>query len=187
MKVLTAIALAKVAAVVLGRLLAALVTAAAISVTATAQDKAKEPKASSKAEKGATTSQAGVEGVKAASKAFYAALGVLDDGTAMSKVWAQRPYVTFIGPRSKAVIVGWDAQKKYWLENNKRFAQRNASITEPQIHVNGNLAWEIGIERGNVKMQDGTASEVANFVTGVYERIDGRWLRVSHHAQPIPK
>jgi len=173
----------------IGRLVPAVLAAALIAGPAAAQEKAKDAKApaSSKADKGATKSQAGVEGVKAASKAFYAALAVLDDGTAMSKVWAQKPYVTFVGPRSKAMIVGWEAQKKYWLENNKAFAERKVSITEPQIHVNGNLAWEMGIERGNVKTQNGTALEVANFVTGVYERIDGRWLRVSHHAQPIPK
>ena len=127
------------------------------------------------------------DGVRAASKAFYAALAVLDDGTAMTKVWAHKPYVTFVGPRSKAIIVGWEAQKKYWEENNKAFAERNVSLADSRIHVNGNLAWEMGIETGTAKMQNGTASKVENFVTGVYERIDGRWLKVSHHAQPKPQ
>jgi len=58
---------------------------------------------------------ADVEGVKAASKAFYAALAVLDNGEAMEKVWAHTPYVTYVGPRAKAIIVGWDAQQKYWV------------------------------------------------------------------------
>ena len=57
---------------------------------------------------------ADVEGVKAASKAFYAALAALDNGASMEKVWAHTPYVTYVGPRSKTIIVGWDAQKKYW-------------------------------------------------------------------------
>lgn len=132
--------------------------------------------------------EAGADGVKAASKAFYAALAVLDDGTAMSKVWGpKKPYVTFVGPRSKAIIVGWDAQKKYWVENNKAFEERKVSVAEPHIHVNGNLAWEMGVETGNVKLKNGTASKVDNFVTNVYERIDGRWLMVSHHAQPRPQ
>jgi ketosteroid isomerase-like protein len=131
--------------------------------------------------------EGGVQGVRAASKAFYQALAVLDDGTAMSKVWAQKPYVTFVGPRSKAVVVGWEAQKQYWLKNNEAFAERKASITEQRIHVNGNLAWEMGVETGDVKMKDGTPRKVDHFVTGVYERIDGRWLKVSHHAQPRPQ
>ena len=131
--------------------------------------------------------EAGEDGVKAASKAFYAALAVFDDGTAMSKVWAQKPYVTFVGPRSKTMLVGWDAQKQYWAKNNEAFAERKVTLTEQRIHVHGHLAWEMGVETGNVKMKDGRASDVDHFVTGVYERIDGRWLRVSHHAQPRPK
>ena len=47
---------------------------------------------------------ADIDGVKAASKAFYEAVVVIDDGTAMEKVWAQTPYVTYVGPRSTAVI-----------------------------------------------------------------------------------
>jgi hypothetical protein len=50
-----------------------------------------------------------LEGVKAASNAFYAALAVLDGGAAMEKVFAHTPYITFVGPRSKSIIVGWDA------------------------------------------------------------------------------
>src|SRR5262245_51799143 len=61
---------------------------------------------------------ADLEGVQAASKAFYAALAVLDNGEAMEKVWAHTPYVTYVGPRAKSIIVGWDAQKQYWVETN---------------------------------------------------------------------
>ena len=46
---------------------------------------------------------ADVDGVKAASKAFYAALAVLDNGEAMEKVWAHTPYVTYVGPRHTSV------------------------------------------------------------------------------------
>src|SRR5215475_8160328 len=56
-----------------------------------------------------------VEGVKGASKDFYGALNMLDNGEAMEKVWAHTPYVTYVGPRAKStIIVGWDALKKYW-------------------------------------------------------------------------
>jgi len=66
-----------------------------------------------------------IDGVRAASKAFYEAVVVVDDGTAMEKVWAQTPYVTYVGPRSTAIILGWEAQKKYWTEFNKPFSQRS--------------------------------------------------------------
>jgi ketosteroid isomerase-like protein len=128
-----------------------------------------------------------IEGVKAASKEFYAALAVLDNGEAMDKVWAHMPYITFIGPRSKSVIVGWDGQKKYWSESNKLFLQRDIMLLDQQIHVNGNLAWEMGRETGDVKMANGSTRKANNMVTNVYEKIEGRWFIVSHHAQPTPK
>jgi ketosteroid isomerase-like protein len=131
--------------------------------------------------------EADMEGVKAASKAFYAALAVLDNGESMEKVWAHTPYVTYVGPRAKAIIVGWDAQKKYWADTNKLFAQRNVSLSDQQIHVNGNFAWELGQESGDPKLKDGTDAKADYFVTNVYEKIDRRWLMVSHHAQPKPR
>ena len=128
-----------------------------------------------------------IDGVKAASKAFYAALAVIDNGEAMAKVWAQTPYVTMVGPRSKSILVGFEALKKYWPEANKPFASRNVSLVDAHIHVNGNLAWEIGHETGDTKMKDGTVRKTDWIATNVYEKIDGRWLMVSHHVQPKPQ
>ena len=130
---------------------------------------------------------ADIEGVRAASKAFYTALDVLDDGTAMEKIWARAPYVTYVGPQSKSIIIGWEDQKKYWESFNKRFAERSVSLIDVHTHVNGNLAWEIGAETGQAKMKDGTTRQIDWLVTNVYEKIDGRWLVVSHHVQPKPQ
>src|SRR5215469_16828280 len=130
---------------------------------------------------------ADVEGVKAASKAFYAALAALDNGAAMDKVWAHTPYVTYVGPRAKTIIVGWDAQKKYWVDTDPLFSQRNVTLSDQHIHVNGNLAWEMGQEGGTPKMKDGKDAKADYIVTNVYEKVDGRWLIVSHHVQPKPQ
>lgn len=126
-------------------------------------------------------------GVKAASDGFYAALAVIDDGTAMGKVWAHTPYVTFVGPRSKAPIVGWDALAQYWAKANKLFSSRVASISDPHVHVNGNLAWELGTEIGDNKMADGTPTKSDWMATNIYEKLDGKWMMVSHHVQPKPQ
>jgi len=135
----------------------------------------------------AAQTAADVEGVKGASNAFYAALAVIDNGEAMEKVWAHQPYVTFVGPRSQSILVGWDAQKKYWAESNKLFSQRTVSLSDQHIHVNGNLAWEMGQESGPLKFTDGREGHADYIVTNVYEKIDGRWLMVSHHALPKPR
>jgi ketosteroid isomerase-like protein len=130
---------------------------------------------------------ADLDGVKTASKAFYAALAVLDNGEAMEKLWAHTPYVTYVGPRAKTIIVGWDAQKKYWVDTNKLFSSRDVTLSDQHIHVNGNLAWEMGQESGTPKMKDGKEAKADYIVTNVYEKIDGRWLIVSHHVQPKPQ
>jgi len=130
---------------------------------------------------------ADMEGAKAASKAFYAALAVLDNGEAMAKVWAHTPYITNLGPFSKSIAVGWDANSKYWEPANKTFASRHATLAEPQMHVDGNVAWEMGKEIGEAKMKDGTVTKIDWFATNVYEKIDGRWLMVSHHVQATPQ
>jgi ketosteroid isomerase-like protein len=127
-----------------------------------------------------------VEGVKTASKAFYTALAALDGGPAMEKVWAHTPYVTYVGPRAKTIIVGWDAQKKYWADTDKLFSERKVTLSDQHIHVNGNLAWEMGQETGTTKMKDGKDNPPDYIVTNIYEKIDG-WLIVSHHVQPKPQ
>jgi ketosteroid isomerase-like protein len=127
-----------------------------------------------------------IEGVKAASNAFYAALPVLDDGTLMQTVWANEPYVTYVGPSSLSVIVGWDEQKRYWKSFNSEFAARSVSIAGARIHVVRDLAWEIGTEVGHARMKDGTARNIDWIVTNVFEKRDGLWRMVSHHAQPKP-
>ncbi|MBN8991417.1 MAG: nuclear transport factor 2 family protein [Rhizobiales bacterium] len=131
--------------------------------------------------------QADVDGVKAASRAYYAALAVADNGAAMEKVWAHTPYVTYVGPRSKSIIVGWEPLKKMWEELNNITAERKVAVSDAHIHVNGNLAWEMAQESGSAKFKDGNEVKIDSLVTNVYEKLDGRWLMVSHHVQPKPQ
>ncbi len=128
-----------------------------------------------------------IAGVQAASKAFYDALAADDRRKAMANVWAHTSYITNLGPRSKSIIVGWDANSKYWEQTKTVFASVNASLSESHIHVNGNLAWEMGLETGEAKMKDGAVGKIDWFATNVFEKIDGRWLMVSHHVQPKPQ
>ena len=130
---------------------------------------------------------ADMEGAKAASNAFYAALAVIDDGSAMNEIVAHTPYITFAGPRSTSVSVGYDAWSKYWAESNPHFTERTVSLSDQRIHVTGDLAWEMGQESGSLKFKDGRETQIDYIVTNVYEKIDGHWLMVSHHVQPKPQ
>ena len=73
------------------------------------------------------------------------------------------------------------------MDTNKLFAQGESSLGDVHGHVNGNLAWEMGQEGGTLKLKDGKEIKADYIVTNVYEKIDGRWLMVSHHVQPKPQ
>ena len=102
-------------------------------------------------------------------------------------MWAHTPYVTYVGPFSKSVVVGWDALEKTWADGDKRFSKRNVTLSDQVIHVSGNFAWEMGQEGGEAQRKGGEPYKADNLVTHIYEKIDGRWLMVSHHAQRKPQ
>lgn len=132
-------------------------------------------------------SSSDVAGAKAASKAFYSALSVIDDGEALDKVVAHTPYITLVGPRDKAVRVGYDAWRNYWPQANKLYVARMISLSDQHIYANGNLAYEMGQESGIVKLRNGKERKADLIVTNVYEKIDGHWLMISHHTHSKPK
>ena len=88
-------------------------------------------------------STADATAVRAASKAFYDALAILDDGKAMATIWAKTPYVTYLNPSGSAITLGWDALQKIWADNS-RYTKRDVSLQSSYVHVVGNLAWESG-------------------------------------------
>jgi hypothetical protein len=45
----------------------------------------------------------------------------------------------------------------------------------------------MGQESGTQKFKDGKETPIDYIVTNVYEKLDGRWLIVSHHVQPKPQ
>ncbi|HKN30424.1 MAG TPA: nuclear transport factor 2 family protein [Roseiarcus sp.] len=128
-----------------------------------------------------------VEKVKAASQAFYAALDARDP-SAMAKVYAHTPYVVHIDPTAKEIALGWEAVNKSWENVHDGTTQINVSFSETgQPQVVGNLAWEVGAEKGPVTLKDGKVINIDAFATNIYQKIDGSWLMVSHQAGQIPK
>ena len=45
----------------------------------------------------------------------------------------------------------------------------------------------MGQETGEAKMKSGVTNKTDYIATNVYEKLDGRWLMVSHHVQPKPQ
>jgi ketosteroid isomerase-like protein len=131
-----------------------------------------------------TTAQTEVERVDAAGRVFIAAIAARDI-RAMEKLWAHGPDVTFIGPLSTTVVVGWDDVKRAWQMRFSQFDRVTISLAESHVHMNGKVAWTVGLEKVQLSRKNGDTLSFDAFVTNVFEERDGNWLMVSHHATPI--
>lgn len=124
-----------------------------------------------------------VDSVNTANQVFIAAI-LARDIRAMDEVWAHEPYATFIGPLSTTVVVGWDGVRKAWEMRFGQFDRVSISLAESHVHMNGKIAWTVGIEEVELLRKDGNTLGFNAFVTNVFENHDGRWLMVSHQATP---
>ena len=137
----------------------------------------------------ASAQQSEMEAIEAANQAFYDALSSRDSD-AMAAVWAKKPYVVNIGPRSTEILVGYeDAVANYWPGTFDRFSEIDVKLTSTaHIHVDGNFASVIGTESAVLRPNDGgEARKFDLFVTNLFEKDGDHWLMISHHAQMIPK
>lgn len=131
---------------------------------------------------------ADLDAVKAAHHGFYKALSG-SDLKAMVDLWADKPYVVNIGPRSKSVLTGYaDAVTNYWPVTFQTFSTLNVSSSIVQAHSNGTVAWVIGTETAVLQPRaGGDPVKFETMVTNIFEKQGARWLMTSHHAQIIPK
>ena len=125
-----------------------------------------------------------IERVNAAGQAFIAAI-TSRDIREMEKLWAHDADVTFIGPLSTTVVVGWDGVKKAWEMRFSQFDRVTISLAESHVRTNGNVAWAVGIEKVQLLRKNGDTLNFVAFVTNVFEKHDDRWLMVSHQATPV--
>ena len=108
------------------------------------------------------------------------------DIAAMDMIWAPERYVVAIHPASKTPIIGWAAVRKSWEATFDRFAEISVSMQDPQIHINENVAWVVGLEEVRGKLKNGEAAIFMALTTNVFEKIGGRWLMVMHTTSRVP-
>ena len=125
-----------------------------------------------------------VQRVEATAKDFIAAISNRDIQS-MERLWAHEPYATFMGPLSTTIVAGWDGVRKAWEMRFGQFDRVTISLADSHVHINGKVAWAVGIERVQLLRKNGDTLGFDAFVTNVFEQHDGRWLVVSHQATPI--
>ncbi|HEV2099135.1 MAG TPA: nuclear transport factor 2 family protein [Stellaceae bacterium] len=121
--------------------------------------------------------------MKAANQAFYSAFSARDVA-AMQKVWSSDPDIQNIGPTNKSVTVGWDKIGKGFETLFAAFPELKSTM-EPDIKIVGAVAWTTGIEQVQRKDKAGTTSSAKNLVTNIFQKQDGHWMMVHHHASRI--
>lgn len=126
-----------------------------------------------------------MDAVTAANQVFYAALSA-GDIAAMEKAWSNDPDIQNIGPRSKVVAVGWDTIKRGFEATHDAFPRLKVSM-EPRIKIVGTVAWASGIEQTQRTSKAGVASSGANLATNIFQKQNGKWRMVYHHASIMPQ
>jgi hypothetical protein len=131
-----------------------------------------------------------VAAVTAASDAFYTALSTFDQ-TGMEKVWAHESYVSSIGPANRATTTGWatlaDGYRSYMTRMAPDTVRATIKAVDTRVHINGSVAWIVGLESYDRAMKDGTSATGTNLMSNIFEMKEGRWLMVSHHASRTPQ
>jgi len=124
--------------------------------------------------------------LKAANQAYYTALSARDL-VAMESVWAGTPRDVNVAPPIRpAAHTGWETIKKNYQTFWATLDELTVSMAEPQIVVQGTVAWVYGIEQSRRKAKDGQISAGPNFGTSIFVKEGSRWVMVFHQAALIP-
>ena len=93
------------------------------------------------------------DGIRTASARFYSALNRMangDDGD-MAAAWSQGQDVTTLHP-VKGRQVGWDQVRESFHQFSLAATAGQIRLDDQMIQVHGDLAYEVGVERGSLKL-----------------------------------
>jgi len=125
--------------------------------------------------------------VKAANHAYYAALSARDLA-AMERVWTATPQDVNIAPPIRPVAhAGWDAVRANYQSFWASLEELTVSMSSPNIHIEGSVAWVYGIEHVTRTVKGGHARVGTNFGTSIFLKQEGCWRMVFHHAAAMPE
>lgn len=120
--------------------------------------------------------------VRAASAQFYAALNRMANGDAsqLSEIWSHGAGVTTMHPIGGREV-GWDKVRGSFEQVAKIASAGRIRLDDQVITVVGDLAYELGYERGPATFA-GQQVSLDHRVTNIYRREAGHWKIVHHHA-----
>jgi ketosteroid isomerase-like protein len=119
--------------------------------------------------------------VRKASAQFYAALNRMANGDArpLADIWSQGADVTTMHPIG-GMEVGWDKVRASFAQVAEIASEGLIRLDDQLIRVMGDLAYELGFERGHAKFA-GQQVSLDHRVTNIYRQEAGSWKIVHHH------
>jgi ketosteroid isomerase-like protein len=135
---------------------------------------------------GQETMSKGETEVRKASEQFYAALNRMANGDSrpLTDVWSHSATATAMHPIGGR-MVGWDKVRQSFEQVAEIASGGKVTLAEQVIHVEGDLAYEVGVERGQGKF-GGKQVHIEWRVTNIYRREAGAWKVVHHHTDVSP-
>jgi ketosteroid isomerase-like protein len=124
--------------------------------------------------------------VRKASKQFYAGLNSMANGDSgvLADIWSHDAAVTAMNPIGGREI-GWDAVRGPFELFAKVASKGKVELKDQLIRVVGDLAYEVGIEYGQVLLA-GEKVTIEHRVTNIYKKEGGAWKMVHHHTDISP-
>jgi ketosteroid isomerase-like protein len=124
--------------------------------------------------------------VRKASEQFYAALNRMANGDAspLADIWSQGAGVTTMHPIGGREV-GWDKVHASFAQVAEIASEGRIRLDDQLIRVMGDVAYELGSERGQAKFA-GQQVSLDHRVTNIYRREAGSWKLVHHHTDVSP-
>ena len=119
--------------------------------------------------------------VRKASEQLYAALNHMLNGDSclMADIWSHSDAVTTMHPVGGREV-GWDKVRETWNQLARLTSDGEVKLREQLIQMDGDMAYEVGTEYGQVKL-GGHEVSLEQRVTNIYRREAGAWKVVHHH------
>ena len=124
--------------------------------------------------------------VRKASEQLYAALNHMLNGDSclMADIWSHSDAVTTMHPVGGREV-GWDKVRETWNQLARLTSDGEVKLREQLIQMDGDMAYEVGTEYGQVKL-GGHEVSLEQRVTNIYRREAGTWKVVHHHTDISP-
>ena len=125
--------------------------------------------------------------VREASAQFYAALNSMINGdpAPLGDIWSHSDDVTTMHPIGGREV-GWAEVEGPWAQVAGLSSGGQVELDDQLIRVGGNMAYEVGTERGQATMA-GEQVSIDQRVTNIYRREGGSWKIVHHHTDLSPE